>query len=279
VNYRHAFHAGNHADVFKHAVLLWCLAYLKAKPAPFAALDTHAGPGWYDLESAEAARSPEWRGGIERVFAWSRAPLLLAPYLDAVSAANPDGVLSAYPGSPLLIRGALRAGDRLIACERHPEDAAALKARFRGDGQAQIHARDGWEALGALLPFPEKRGLVLVDPPYEEENELARAGKAIGAALARFPGGIFLWWRPLKDEHGLSAADADLRLCCEALRPKPALLRADLAIAAPAREGKLTASSLMIVNPPYGLEAALREALPALAEKLAEGPGAAARIS
>ena len=274
-SYRHAFHAGNHADVLKHAVLLWCLAYLKAKPAPFAVLDTHAGPGLYDLTSEEARRSPEWEAGAGRVFDWVGAPLFLAPYLDALSAANPDGVLTTYLGSPKLIRAALRAQDRLIACELHPDDAAALKANFRRDGQTHVHARDGWAALKALLPFTQKRGLILIDPPYEEDNELARAAIAIGDAMERMPGGVWIWWRPLKDAHDLDAADAELRQRIAAVKPKPDLLRADLAVAPIDREGKLAASSLMIVNPPYGLEAALREALPALTKRLATSAGAA----
>jgi 23S rRNA (adenine2030-N6)-methyltransferase len=278
LSYRHAFHAGNHADVFKHAVLLWCLAYLKAKPGPFAVLDTHAGPGLYDLKSEEAQRSPEWQDGAGRVFDWADAPLFFAPYLDALSAANPDGVLETYLGSPKLIRAALRAQDRLIACELHPEEAATLKSRFRHDGQTHIHVRDGWPALTALLPFTQKRGLVLIDPPYEEEGELAKAAIAIGDAIERLPGGIWIWWRPLKHEPALEAADAELRQRLAALRPVPEYLRADLAIAAPEREGKLTASSLLIVNPPYGLDAALRDALPILAKKLAIGPGAFGRV-
>ena len=269
MNYRHAFHAGNHADVFKHAVLLWCLAYLKAKPAPFAVLDTHAGAGRYDLTSEEARRSPEWEEAAGRVFDWPDPPLMLEPYLDALRAANEESVLQIYPGSPSLIRAALRPQDRMIACELHEEDAPSLKRLFRRDAQAQIHARDGWAALTALLPFAEKRGLVLIDPPYEEEGELDLAARAIAAALPRFPGGTFLWWRPLKDAAAVDAADAGLR----AQAPGAQILRADLAIAAPA--DRLNASSLVIVNPPYGL----RAGLPALMQKLALDRGASWRIA
>jgi 23S rRNA (adenine2030-N6)-methyltransferase len=279
VNYRHAFHAGNHADVLKHAALLACLDYLKKKPAPFAVLDTHAGIGAYDLTSDEARRSPEWKDAASRLFYWPDAPAPFSDLRAALLAENTEGALRFYPGSPALIRSALRPSDRLVACEKHPEDAAALKTRFRGDAQTQIHARDGWEALGALLPFPERRGLVLIDPPYEEERELARAARAIGAALPRFPGGVFIWWRPLKDARELDAADAELRTLAAGVSPRPETLRADLAVAAPMREGKLAASSLMIVNPPFGLADALRAGLPALKTKLVQGDGAFWRVT
>lgn len=267
MNYRHAFHAGNHADVLKHVVLLACLDALKRKPAPFAVLDTHAGRGVYDLLSDEALRSPEWQNGIARIWDWDDAPLSVAQYLGAVRTFNSDGVLRTYPGSPALIAAALRANDALDACELHPEDAQALKRSLQTPN-ARVHARDGWEALGALLPPAQRRGLVLIDPPYEAPNELERAARAFGPALKRFGHGIYLWWRPLKSESALAAADAEVRA-----QGAAQTLRADLWIDAPARDGKLNGSSLLIVNPPYGLEAALRETLPALAARLAVNAG------
>ena len=262
MNYRHAYHAGNHGDVLKHIVLLACLDHLRRKPAPFAVLDTHAGRGLYDLGGEEAMRGGEWREGALRLWAWREAPAGVQAYVAALHAANPGGDLKIYPGSPALIASALRAGDRLAACELHQADAAALRRAFRAARNVHVHARDGWEALGALLPFPERRGLILIDPPYEAPDELARAARAVRAAHAKFSGGMVLWWRPLKDESALARADA------EALAHGGEALRIDLAVAPPTAEGPLTASSLLLVNPPHMLAATLAEAGPALAQRL-----------
>ena len=267
MNYRHAFHAGNHADILKHMALLACLARLNAKPAPFFVLDTHAGAGRYDFASDAAQRSPEWRAGVAALWDIPAPPALLATYLAAVRAQNPDGGLRFYPGSPLLIAGALRPQDRFAACELHPEEAELLReALWRAP--AQVHLRDGWEALGALLPPPEKRGLVLIDPPYEQPGELARAARAIAEARKRFAQGMYLWWRPLKAPGALDGADAEARmgLPCEALR-------ADLWTAPPRRDGPMTASSILVLNPPFGLEAGLRESLEAAAVHLGAAAG------
>jgi 23S rRNA (adenine2030-N6)-methyltransferase len=273
VNYRHAFHAGNHADALKHLALLVCLARFKAKPAPFFTLDTHAGAGAYDLTSAAAQRSPEWRDGIGALIGLTDTPPALAAYLEAVRALNPDTALTRYPGSPALIAGAMRPQDRYAACELHPEEAAQLRAALRGT-PAQIHVRDGWDALKALLPPPEKRGLVLVDPPYEAPDELARAARAIAEARTRFAHGTYLWWRPLKAPGALDAADAEARagLPCE-------VLRADLWRAPPRRDGPMTASSILVLNPPFGLRAALDEALPVMAAALGDAAGQRVRAS
>jgi 23S rRNA (adenine2030-N6)-methyltransferase len=274
VNYRHAFHAGNHADVLKHVALLACLAHLGKKPAPFAALDAFAGPGLYDLEGDAATRSPEFRGGVGQIWNWERPPPALAQYRNALRAVNADGRLRFYPGSPKLIRSALREDDRMVACELHPEDAASLKANFRGDAQTQIHARDGYEALPALMPPAERRGLALIDPPYEKEGETQQAAASLRDAARKFSTGVFLWWRPLKVPALIERLDADL---AQGLR-RP-LLRADLWISAPSPEGRLTASSIAIINPPFGVESILRAALPALAQRLAAGDGAGWRLS
>ncbi len=266
VNYRHAFHAGNHADILKHAVLLYCVDALKKKPAPFAVLDTHAGRGLYDLLSEEALRSPEWQDGIARLWDWSDPPPLIAALLEAVRSFNADGALRTYPGSPTLITTRLRDSDLLAACELHPEEYAALRRALPRAANVQLHQRDGWEAIGALLPPKEKRGLVLIDPPYEKPDELAQSARGLGIALQRFAHGLYLWWRPLKSETALAAADA------EAVAQGAAkTLRADLWVDAPKREGKLVGSSVYLINPPFGLEAALREALPPLAAKLSLG--------
>jgi 23S rRNA (adenine2030-N6)-methyltransferase len=259
VNYRHAFHAGNHADVLKHVALVHCLTHLQRKDAPFAVLDTHAGVGLYELASEEAARSPEWRDGIAKLWNWPDAPAPLAAYLHAIAAFNTEGALLTYPGSPALIARALRQQDRLAACELHSADAFALKRRFGAAPNIQIHQRDGWQAMGALLPFPERRGLVLIDPAYEASDEIDRSVAALKTALKRFGHATYLWWRPLKNANALNRADAEIAA--------PAL-RADLWIDDPKRSAKLVGSSLLVLNPPFGLEEALCEALPALAERL-----------
>jgi 23S rRNA (adenine2030-N6)-methyltransferase len=266
VNYRHAFHAGNHADVLKHAVLLFCLDALKRKDAPFAVLDTHAGRGTYDLLSDEALRSPEWNDGIARLMDWPDPPPLIARYLEAVRTFNLAGELRTYPGSPALIAQALRADDVLAACELHPEEFAALRRTMPRAPNVRLHERDGYEALGALLPPAERRGLVLIDPPYEAPDELARTATALGAALKRFGHGMYLWWRPLKNPSALAAVDGEARA-----QGAKATLRADLWVAAPTTEGRLVGSSVYLINPPFGLREALEQALPFLADALTKG--------
>jgi 23S rRNA (adenine2030-N6)-methyltransferase len=270
VNYRHAFHAGNHADVLKHLVLVFCLDALKRKPAPFAVLDTHAGAGAYDLLGEEALRSPEWRDGIGRLMDWRQAPSPVQRYLDAIRGFNNDGALRIYPGSPALIAAALREEDLLDACELHPQDARTLRKTLATPNaripNARVHERDGWEALGALLPPPTPRGLVLIDPPYEAEGELERAARALGPALKRFGHGSYLWWRPMKSQGALDAADAEVRA-----QGAKAVLRADLWVDTPRPAGRLAGSSLLMINPPFGLREALEEALPPLSGRLALG--------
>src|SRR5581483_5396270 len=183
MNYRHVFHAGNHADVFKHAALTLILEHLAAKPQPFAVLDTHAGVGAYDLASEGPQRTREYEAGAGLVFG---RPLAAAPaYAELLAAMNPDGRLTAYPGSPEIARRLLREGDRLVLCELHPDDATALKARYRAEPRVHVHRRDGYEAAAALAPPPERRGLVLIDPPYEAPDETARLVRALGAALRK----------------------------------------------------------------------------------------------
>src|SRR5436305_9344047 len=180
MNYQHAFHAGNFADVHKHVVLTRILHYLRGKPAAFRVIDTHAGAGRYDLSAAQAARSGEWREGIAHLFSRRGAPThtvpaavqgLLAPYLDIIGALNPDGALRLYPGSPLVVKALLRPQDRLIACELEASAAASLKAALRGDARAKVLTIDGWMALSANIPPKERRGLVVIDPPYEESAD------------------------------------------------------------------------------------------------------------
>jgi len=264
MNYRHAFHAGNHADILKHTVLLAALAAMTRKDSPLAVLDTHAGAGAYDLASDAALRSPEWRDGIGRLRAAPDGAPEAVRALLAAAGEDPTH----YPGSPKIALAALRAQDRLIACELHPEDAQTLRRRLAGDPRAQVHCRDGFAAVGALLPFPERRGLVLIDPPYEADDDLARSAAAIAAGVRRFRNGVYLWWRPLKAGGALDAADREL-----AMLGLP-MLRCDLAVDAPQSKGSLKASSMLALNPPFGMEFSVEEALQFLAPGLAQGSGA-----
>ena len=245
MNYRHAFHAGNHADVFKHAALVLLLEHLRAKPQPFAVLDTHAGLGVYDLTGDEAQRSPEWLQGIGRIFG---RELASAPgYSRLVDALNPDG-LKTYPGSPEIIRSLLREGDRLMACELHPEDAGTLKVRYRREPRVAVHQRDGYEAMVALLPPPERRGLVLIDPPYEQTDESQRLAAALAAGLKRWPTGMFAAWYPAKDGKIGAALSA-----AATTAPFPKALRAEFS---PFlwEEAGLPGSGLLICNAPWKLD-------------------------
>jgi len=271
MNYRHAFHAGNFADVHKHAVLGRVLAHLRLKPAAFRVIDTHAGAGRYDLSGPQPARSGEWRQGIARVLGTSgpdEAGTLLAPYLDVVSALNPGGTLGAYPGSPLIVQNLLRPQDRLVACELEPTAAAALAAALRGDRRAKALAIDGWTALGAYVPPKERRGLVLIDPPFEEAADFGRLSGALAAAYRKWPTGIYMLWYPIKERD---APDALARRLQGLAVPK--LLRSELTLGQPHVEGGLLGSGLVVVNPHFTLEAELRRLMPALGAMLSPQSG------
>jgi 23S rRNA (adenine2030-N6)-methyltransferase len=262
MNYRHAFHAGNHADVFKHAALTPVLEHLRTKPQPFAVLDSHAGLGVYDLASDEAQRSPEFQGGVGRIFG---RELESAPgYSRLIAEMNPDG-LRTYPGSPEIVRSMLRGEDRLIACELHPDDAQALRARYRGDRRVQTHHRNGYEAIGALMPPPERRGLVFIDPPFEGADETKRLCEALTAGLKRWPTGIFMAWYPLKDRKISTALTGAAQAGAW-----PKALRAELS---PYlwEENSLPGSGLLIVNAPWKLDEALAALCQELSARLGEG--------
>ncbi|APH71807.1 23S rRNA (adenine(2030)-N(6))-methyltransferase RlmJ [Aquibium oceanicum] len=268
MNYRHAYHAGNFADVFKHAVLGRIVEYLKHKDKTFRVIDTHAGTGLYDLSSDEAQKTGEWRGGIGRLMDASlprQASDLLAPYLDAVRALNPDGGVRHYPGSPTLVRHLLRSRDRLTAVELHPDDASRLKARFAGDFQVRVIQLDGWLALGAQLPPKEKRGLVLIDPPFEETGEFDRIAERLGRAHRRWPGGIYAVWYPIKDGGAVNAFHDALR---GAKIPK--ITDFSILVRKPSSEPRLDGCGMLVVNPPFTLEEEMRTIMPALSARLGE---------
>ena len=248
MNYRHAFHAGNFADCFKHTLLLALLHLLARKAAPFFVLDTHAGRGSYDLAAGEAERTGEWRGGIARLIP---PPPALAPYVGLVER------LGLYPGSPALVRATLRPGDALACCELHPEDAAALRRRFRGDAAVSVHVRDGYEAVRALLPPPQRRGLVLIDPPYEQPDEFARVLAALQAGAVRFGSGVYAAWYPIKHRSPVTAFHAAVQGA--GLRD---VLAAELWLREPTDPARLNGCGLLVRNAPWGFE---NEAAPILA--------------
>jgi 23S rRNA (adenine2030-N6)-methyltransferase len=254
MNYRHAFHAGNFADVLKHAVLARILVHLSEKAAPFRVIDTHAGAGLYDLTSEPASRTGEWRDGIGRLFDADlpeHVRALLAPYLASVSAANAGGGLRRYPGSPLIALNLMRPQDRLVACELEPGAAAALAARLRRDTRARAVKIDGWIALNAYVPPKERRGLVLIDPPYEQRDEFVRIADALTAALRKWATGIFLLWYPIKERSGPDRLAAALHRGATA-QVAPKILRAEVEWE-PEPPGRLSGAGLIIVNPPWRL--------------------------
>lgn len=268
MNYRHAFHAGNFADVLKHAVLTRIIEYLKRKPGAFRVIDTHAGIGLYDLSGDEAQRTGEWHDGIGRLIQATlpdEAAALLAPYLDAVKALNPDGGIRFYPGSPLVTRSLLRVNDRLTAIELHPEDTLELKRHLAGDFQARVITLDGWLAMGAHMPPKEKRGLVLVDPPFEQKGEFDRLVDGLLKAYRRWPGGVYALWYPLKDRPQVEEFRQRLRetgiadILDIVIELRPASL-----------EPKLDGCGMVVVNPPFVLEEEMAILLPVLREALGE---------
>jgi 23S rRNA (adenine2030-N6)-methyltransferase len=262
MNYRHLFHAGNHADVFKHAALTLVLEHLRAKPQPFAVLDTHAGVGVYDLTSEGALKTREFEEGVGLVFG---PGLQSAPaYAAILREMNPSG-LATYPGSPEIVRRMLRAEDRLIACELHPEDAHTLRALYRGDRRVSVHHRDGYEAVVALTPPAERRGLVLIDPPFEQKDEGRRLADALAAGIRKWPNGIFMAWYPVKD-----AAIGDALAAAASAFPKA--LRAEF-LAYPKDGVRMAGGGLVICNAPWKLNEKLQAVCEELHPRLGEGHG------
>ena len=270
MNYRHAFHAGNHADVLKHVVLLAMLEAFKRKAAPFFVLDTHAGRGRYLLQGEHSDRTGEARAGIFRLLVLGHLPGAVQRYLKRVQADNPVGALVNYPGSPLLAAQAMRADDRLVACELQPEESKALQALFRGDARVHAEARDGYAAVKALLPPKEKRGFVLIDPPYEaQEEEYPRILAALADGLQRWPTGCYAVWYPIKQGRTLQAFMRKL-----ASLPCKSILRAELLVRPDDSPLRLNGSGMLVLNPPWKLDQELANALPVLAKLMADGEGA-----
>jgi 23S rRNA (adenine2030-N6)-methyltransferase len=295
VNYRHAFHAGNFADVVKHVALALCLDRLNAKDAPYRYIDTHAGIGSYGLEGEEAARSPEWRDGVARVWEAERGAspevkAAIAPWLNVVRGLNAGGKLRAYPGSPLIAAKLMRPDDALRLCELHPASAELLRETLGQDRRVKIEERDGFEALPAYLPPPERRGLVLVDPPFEEGSADRKKDfdwmiRAARKGVKRWPTGTYIFWRPIKDLDAVQAFDGELAtlLIEEGGIGPDKLLVADLWVRPIIGAGPLSGAGVVIANPPFGVADHLRAALPWLSNLMdqtddEDPPGAGWRL-
>ena len=271
LSYRHAFHAGNHADVLKHLILLQIARYLGEKPAPFWIIDTHAGAGRYALESAHARKLGEYRDGIGRLWDRKGLPPAAVDYVEFVRMLNPEGKLRHYPGSPWLASQLLRESDRLRLYELHGSDFKHLQECFASAGrQVMVTAGDGFAGLKAILPPPPRRALVLIDPSYETRDDYVNVVKCLQDSLRRFPTGIYALWYPLLaklESHQLPGRLKNLGA--------PDWLHATLEVKAPARDGiGLHGSGMFVINPPWTLEKTLHETLPALTAILAQGEGA-----
>ncbi|MDE3073621.1 MAG: 23S rRNA (adenine(2030)-N(6))-methyltransferase RlmJ [Pseudomonadota bacterium] len=283
MNYRHAYHAGNFADVLKHTVLLALIEAMQAKPSPFCYVDTHAGRGSYALDGVEARKTGEYRDGIARLLfpdlhqagtaaATPSLPPLLRRWLDGILAlpGNDDGV-KCYPGSPLQVAHRLRPGDSAQLCELHPDEAAGLRDLFRHDPRVHVHQRDGYEALKALLPPQEKRGLVLIDPAYEAQDADARPveyrliEQALKSAMQRWPTGVYAVWYPIK-------LRSQVQPFLRGLQRSGArrVLRAELLVHPDDSPLRLNGSGMAILNAPWKLDDTLREPLRALAGLLSQ---------
>lgn len=274
VNYRHAYHAGNFADVLKHAVLSLLLGHLRSKPTPFCVVDCHAGTGCYDLAGVEAGKTGEFQDGIGRLLASDPLPAGLDDYLAVLKRLNGDGpALRFYPGSPLIAREMLRPNDRLLLSELHPDDATLLRRLFAGDRQVVVHREDAYVALKALLPPVERRGLVLIDPPFEAADEFRRLLRGLAQAIRRWPTGIYVLWYPIKDRRPVESFLAEL-----ALLGRPCLI-AELCRFPPDRADRLNGCGLAILNPPWRLDQALETLLPNLARALGATGGTSVRYT
>ena len=279
LSYRHVFHAGNHADVLKHAVLLAVLDYFNQKDKPYWVIDTHAGAGGYRLDAGRATTHAEFNDGVGRL--WDRAdlPPLLARHVEAVRTDNADGKLRRYPGSPLIALRAMRPADKLRLFELHPADVKLLGQAIAGAAsdapkRVQIKQEDGFAGMKALLPPPSRRGLVLIDPSYEDKRDYAAVVTAGTEGLQRFATGTFMVWYPLLQKN------ESITLAGKLKKLAPDWLNATLTVQPPSADGVgMHGSGVFLVNPPWTLAAALKETLPWLAEKLKVSSGETAGFS
>lgn len=265
MNYRHAYHAGNFADVLKHALLCWIVRYLQQKEAPLCLIDTHAAAGLYDLTGTQAEKTGEAKDGIQRLIGRNDVPTHFAPYLDLVRKANPS-----YPGSPALLSALARANDKVILCELHPEEAAQLRQSIAPGKNIHIITGDGYRTLPTLIPPPEKRGLVLIDPPFEQPEELETLTKFFASAHNKWPLATYILWFPIKDRAQLNRFKSELQ---NTAIKKLTLITMDIA-----REEGLSATGLILANAPYTLEAEWRQPLTWLTSILAQGATPASSV-
>jgi 23S rRNA (adenine2030-N6)-methyltransferase len=264
LSYRHAFHAGNFADVLKHVVLIRILAHLASKPKPFCCIDTHAGSGQYDLSGLYALKNREFDAGIGRLWERRDLPDIVADYVAAVRALNGGADLRRYPGSPFLERMWLRRDDRLLLFELHTSEFAALERFADRDSRIEVANKDGFAACPGLLPPPERRGLVLIDPSYEIKTDYRRAADTLARAYRRFPTGVYALWYPVVERRRANALERTIQ---GAGIPRVQLF--ELGVCADAARSGMTASGVIVVNPPWTLMGEMREVLPYLAEVLA----------
>lgn len=265
--YRHAFHAGNHADVMKHMMLVAAIDLLQQKDAPLLIVDTHAGAGLYTLNSPLVRDKAEWSSGIGKLWGKDKLPDALARYMALVKTVNKSGRLSHYPGSALMIQQMLRADDRLRAFEMHPSDIGPLQLSLKGaPRQVKAERKDGFAQLRALLPPPSRRGLVLIDPPYEIKDDYKKVILALREGLSRFSGGVYMLWYPK-----ISRYQVDTLLRQISGLPISAVLHATLTVRSPLKDGLgLQGSGMVVINPPYGLKERIAPALDYLATALAQ---------
>ncbi len=276
MNYRHIYHAGNFADVFKHLLLVMAIDYYKQKDKPICVLDTHGGIGLYDLTSEQAGKTKEYPEGIGRLWNDADAPTFVKPYLDIVEGLNEQGELKSYPGSPWVVQQLLRANDRHIVSELHIEDAEALKANLEGQQTSRLEVLapfDGYEVLKAKMPPNEKRGLVLIDPPFESVNEFDDIVAAIQQGIKRWAAGSFAVWFPLKDD----AKVADFYGQLSELEGLPKTLAIELMVKEPDPSAGLYGCGYVWVNPPYGIQQQLPDVMNYLQRVLAQDESAHSR--
>lgn len=262
MNYRHTYHAGNFADVVKHVVLTSLITSLTKKDSPFCYIDTHAGIGYYDLFANTSQKSKEYQGGIEKVIQANNPPELVKRYLHCVHQINnklSDATFASlryYPGSPLIARCLARANERIIACELHPEDYQTLKQTFANDKQVAIHHLDGFLGLKAFLPPKERRGLVLIDPPYEDPDEFTRIARAMPTALKRWETGIYAIWYPIKEQDQVKRFYRVLKE-----NVSQPILAVELTIY-PFLPQHLNGCGMAIINPPWQFDTTMETVLP-----------------
>lgn len=260
MNYRHTYHAGNFGDVFKHILLIELITALQRKENPFCILDTHAGIGLYDLSAATTQKLKEYKSGVNKIVAEKNLPDAAKKYIDCIMSFNPGNTsVKIYPGSPMIAKYFLRAEDQLILSELHPNDYALLKKKFRGKKNTAVHHQDAYLSLKAFLPPKARRGLILIDPPYENNNEYTQINQGLAEAIQRFETGVYAIWYPIKDKSPLKKFSTSIKL---------PMIAAELTVFPETSPLHLNGCGMLIINPPWKFDTALKNILPWLWEKL-----------